>query len=117
TSEDPIDHIQHDAATLIERAAALGFDALAITLHDRQLAERRVFDYAAERGIVLIPGIERTIQGRHVVLLNFPRAVERVCSFGEVSALKPRSNGLVIAPHPFFPGNSCLGPRLDWFAD
>ena len=117
TSEDPVDNIEHDALALIDRAAALGFDALAITLHDRQLADRSVFEYAAERGIVLLRGVERTIHGRHVVLVNFPQHAEAIGSFGELADLKARSNGLVIAPHPFFPGGTCLGARLDRYAD
>jgi sodium-dependent dicarboxylate transporter 2/3/5 len=37
TADDPIDQIRHSTRALIDRAAALEFDALAITLHDRQL--------------------------------------------------------------------------------
>ena len=73
TAEDPVDYILHDAHQLIDRAAELGFDALAITLHDRQLADPSVFAYARERRIILLPGIERSIEGRHVVLINFPQ--------------------------------------------
>ena len=64
----------HTAVNLIDRAATLGFDALAITLHDSQFVDPGVTAYARERGITLIPGIERTIQHRHVLLLNFPSA-------------------------------------------
>jgi hypothetical protein len=117
TSEDPADNIGHDATALIDRAAALGFSALAITLHDRQLADRRLADYADERGIALLPGVERTIEGRHVLLINFAKAAEEVRGFDDVAVLKSRSNGLVIAPHPFFPDRSCVGPRLDAHAD
>jgi len=117
TSEDPADHIDHDATTLIDRAAAHGFDAVAITLHDRQLVDRRLTDYAGERGITLLPGIERTIEGRHVLLINFPAAAEQVRGFDDIAVLKSRSNGLVIAPHPFFPERSCLGSRLEAHAD
>ena len=59
TSDDPHDSIPHSATDLIDRAAALGYDALAITLHDRQLDLRRLRPYAEDRGLVLIPGIER----------------------------------------------------------
>ena len=62
TSDDPIDRIPYSTCTLIDHAAALGYDALAITLHDRQLDVRPLAARAAERGIVLIPGIERTIE-------------------------------------------------------
>jgi predicted metal-dependent phosphoesterase TrpH len=118
TGEDPIDLIRHDAPTLIERAASAGFDALAITLHDRQLDDPRITDFARERGIVLLPGIERTIEGKHVLLINFPRAaVESVFTFRDLAWLKSRGNGLVIAPHPFFPAGSCLGRQLDAHPD
>ena len=91
----------------------LEYDALAITLHDRQLDVRPLAPYAAERGITLIPGIERTIEGRHVLLLNFPRGAEDVRSFADVARLKRRAPGLVVAPHPFFPSWSCLLGRMN----
>jgi len=117
TAEDPRDDIRHDAAALVDRAAALGFDALAITLHDRQLADARLADRARDRGIVLLPGIERTIAGRHVLLVNFPQAAEQVRSFDEVARLKARMGGLVIAPHPFYPGLTCLRSLMHRHAD
>jgi predicted metal-dependent phosphoesterase TrpH len=113
TSDDPVDAIPHTAEELIDRAAALGYQALAITLHERQLDIRRLTAYAGERGIVLIPGIERTVQGRHVLLLNFQSGAEDVRTFDDVARLKGRAGGLVIAPHPFFPTPSCLGDDLD----
>jgi predicted metal-dependent phosphoesterase TrpH len=117
TSDDPVDRISHTAYDLIDRAAALGYDALAITLHDRQFDPRPVAAYAAERGIVLIPGVERTIEGRHVLLVNFPRRAEDVRSFGELARLKADHDGLVIAPHPFFPSTSCLLGLMNVHAD
>jgi predicted metal-dependent phosphoesterase TrpH len=113
TAEDPEDLISHDARTLVERAHELGFDALAITLHDRQLADPRLAAYAEELGIALIAGIERTIEGRHVLLLNFPSAAADVRSLADVAALKSRCNGIVVAPHPFFPHPSCLRARME----
>jgi predicted metal-dependent phosphoesterase TrpH len=114
TSEDPSDWIRHTAADLIDRAVELGYQALAITLHDAQLEDARVRDRARDRGITLIPGVERTIQGRHVLLLNFPAAESMaVSSFADLARAKRRSGGLVIAPHPFFPGRSCLQDALD----
>lgn len=114
TADDPVDHMPHSAAALVDRAAALGFDALAITLHERQFTDPRVRDYARERGITLIPGIERTIEGRHVLLLNFPgSAAESARTFDDVARLKASYAGLVIAPHPYFPASSCLRGALD----
>lgn len=113
TADDPSDRIPHSTCQLIDRAATLGYDALAITLHDRQLDVIPLRPYAADRGIVLIPGIERTIEGRHVLLLNFGPAAETVRSFDDLARLKERERGLVVAPHPFFPARSCLRGLLD----
>jgi predicted metal-dependent phosphoesterase TrpH len=118
TGDDPVDRIDHSATDLVDRAADLGFGALAITLHDRQFADQRVSAYARERGITLIPGVERTIQGRHVLLLNFPASVvDSARTLDEVARLKTRTNGLVIAPHPYFPVGDCLRDALDAHAD
>ncbi len=108
TADDPVDSIPYSTYQLIDQAALLRYDALAITLHDRQLDIERFASYAADRGVTLIPGIERTIEGRHVLLLNFSPATERVHTFEDLARLKSREGGLVIAPHPFYP----IGPSL-----
>ena len=118
TADDPADPIPHTTCELIDRAAALGYDALAVTLHDHELNLDPWQAYAEARGIVLIHGIERTIQGRHVLLLNFPRgAAERVTTFEDLARLKRSASGLVVAPHPFFPGTTSLWSRLEQHAD
>ncbi len=118
TADDPADLIPHTTTELIDRAATLGFKALAVTLHDRQLDLRPCEDHAHARGIVLIRGIERTILGKHVLLLNFPAVAERTHSFEDIAALKrDHPAGLVIAPHAFFPGSTCLRSLMDRFAE
>ena len=117
TADDPIDHVPHSARQLIDRAAVLGYDALAITLHDWQLDVRHLIPYAADRGVVLIPGVERSIQGRHVLLLNFSGQTEAVSTFDDLARLRQRERGLVIAPHPFFPASHCLRGLLDRHRD
>jgi predicted metal-dependent phosphoesterase TrpH len=112
SADDPLDAIPHTTAQLIERAAAMGYDALAVTLHDRQLNLAAYASFAADRGVTLIPGTERTIEGKHVLLLNFTRAAEDVRTFADLAALKRSEAGLVIAPHPYFPGGTCLGGGL-----
>jgi predicted metal-dependent phosphoesterase TrpH len=68
-------------------------------------------------GILLIPGIEATIENRHVLILNPPRN-KSFSDFSSVSkALRPET--LVIAPHPYFPGafslNGCFLENLALF--
>jgi predicted metal-dependent phosphoesterase TrpH len=117
SADDPQDRIPYSTRELIDRAAELGYDALAITLHDRQLEVAPLTSYAMDRGVTLIPGIERTIQGKHVLLLNFSRSAEEVQSFGDLARLREREPGLVVAPHPFFPHPSCLRGLMDEHAD
>jgi predicted metal-dependent phosphoesterase TrpH len=117
TGDDPIDRIPYTTCDLIDRAAALGYDALAITLHEHQLDLRRFAPYAADRGLVLIPGVERTIEGRHVLLLNFASGAGEVRTFADLARLRKRAAGLVVAPHPFFPARVCLRGDLERHVD
>lgn len=118
TADDPEDVITHDGRMLVDRAHARGFDALAITLHNRQFSDARLTAYAAERGVTLVPGVEKTVDGCHLLLINFPHTAESVRSLDEVAALKENApNGLVVVPHPFFPHTSSLGRRIEAAVD
>ena len=117
TADDPVDRIPHTTLELIDRAVVLGYDALAITLHEKQLDLARFTPYAADRGLVLIPGVERTIEGRHVLLLNFDTGAEDVRTFSDLARLKSRRSGLVVAPHPYFPALTALRGALERHAD
>ena len=109
TCDDPEDHIPHTAHQLIDRGAALGYQVIAITLHNKQLDIGPLRTYAHSRGIVLLPGVERAVRRKHVLLINFSRRAERVTTFEEVATLRQdEPAGIVIAPHPFFPTRSCL---------
>ena len=117
SADDPLDAIPHSTVQLIERASEMGYDALAVTLHDRQLDLAPYRSFAADCGITLIAGMERTIQGKHVLLLNFRRGAEDVQTFDDLAVLKRSETGLVIAPHPFFPSGTCLRGLMDRHAD
>jgi predicted metal-dependent phosphoesterase TrpH len=117
TDLDPLDDISHSARTLIDHAASLGYQALAITLHNRYFDPAAEAAYARERGIVLIRGIERSIGGRHVLLLNFPAACDAVRTFEDIAKLKASGNGLVVAPHPYYPIPSALRGWLETHRD
>jgi predicted metal-dependent phosphoesterase TrpH len=116
TDGDPADRITHTIRELLEHAASLRYDALAVTLHDRYFDPAPHAADAARCGVLLLSGIERTIQGKHILLINFPEDVCRVGSFDDIRALKTRTNGLVVAPHPFYPVGSALRGQLDALA-
>ena len=53
TLDDPKDAVDFSAHQLLERARALGFRVLAITLHDAVFNRKEVFADAAAMGILL----------------------------------------------------------------
>jgi predicted metal-dependent phosphoesterase TrpH len=110
TAEDPVDRVGYTAKELISKAADEGFDVISITNHQQMTFGEDLFSYAKERGILLIPGMEMTIQRRHVLVLNPPS--HQACSdFSSLSRLR-RSETLIIAPHPYFPGTTSLNGYL-----
>ena len=118
TGLDPADYIPHTTRQLIDRAAALGYDALAITLHDRYYDAAEDRAYAQARRVVLIAGIERTIERRHFLLLNFPRECAAVSTFDDLRALRRMFPcGLVVAPHAFYPIATAINAEIDRHAD
>ena len=58
TLDDPKDAVDFSAHQLLERARALGFRVLAITLHDALFDRKEVYADAAAMGILLIPAAE-----------------------------------------------------------
>ena len=113
TDIDPSDAIPYSTRALIDHAAQLGYHAIAVTPHDKYFDPAGDADYARTRGITLISGIERTVQGKHVLLLNFPATCAEGQTFEDVAALKAaHPRGLVVAPHAFFPNPSALRRTL-----
>src|SRR3954462_5589996 len=74
TVDDPKDIIDYSAHQLLERARALGFGVLAITLHDAVFNRPEVFADAASMGILLIPAAEMRIEGADIIFLNVTAA-------------------------------------------
>ena len=110
TAEDPLDRVRYTAKELISRAADKGFDVISITNHHQMTFNQDLLSYAQKKGILLIPGVEMTIQRRHVLVLNPPPY--KMCSyFYSLSKLR-RPETLIIAPHPYFPGTYSLNGYL-----
>ncbi len=109
TADDPRDTVAYSFEEAIERAARLGFHALALSCHERVISKEHYVTHAAARGILLIPGVERDIEGRHVVILNVDRSIEQVATFTELARYKSLHPDIfILAPHPYFPGDSSL---------
>jgi len=74
-------------------------------------------DYAAKRNILLIPGIELTVEKKHVVYLNIEEFKD--IKVKTISALKKYKNekSVIIAPHPYFPTFYALNSKLEEYVD
>src|SRR3954449_5206498 len=115
TLDDPKDALDYSAHELLERAVALGFRVLAITLHDAVFDRAEVFADAAKMGILLIPAAEMRIEGADIILLNVTgEEVEGLKTFSDVRALRARRGDTIftIAPHPFYVLGGSIGNRL-----
>ena len=111
TREDPHDFIRHTAVELLEAAARQGFEVIALTCHNKRIHTEELARRALDLGILLIPGVEAAIRGKHTLLLDMPYSRFRVRTFEHVRERK-RDGGFVIAPHPFFPAPKCLNGKL-----
>ncbi len=110
-ADDPCDDLRYSAEELIDAAAAYDYDVQAITLHQRVLHGPRLEAYAAERGILLIPGIERNIEDKHVVILNPDPEHATANTFDDLRRIGKREAAF-IAPHPYYPLPSSLGSQF-----
>jgi hypothetical protein len=115
TLDDPKDAIDYSAHQLLERARALGFRVLAITLHDAVFDRQEVFDDAAKMGILLIPAAEMRLNGADVIVLNVrAEEIAQLRDFDDLRRLRARRGNSIftIAPHPFYIFGGSVGSRL-----
>src|SRR5213076_978370 len=115
TLDDPKDAVDYSAHQLLERARALGFGVLAITLHDAVFNGKEVFADAAAMGILLIPAVEVRLLGADVIVLNVTaEEIAHVKNFDDLRSLRARRGNSIftIAPHPFYLVGGSIGSRL-----
>ncbi|MDX6765899.1 MAG: PHP-associated domain-containing protein [Candidatus Methylacidiphilales bacterium] len=116
---DPQDALDYSARDLVDACVARGVQVLAITPHREVFHDPDAVNYARSRGVLLLPGVEKMIEGREIVLINVaPGDIPHLMAREDLEALRLAKGGdlLVLAPHPFYPRDSCVGPVLDRFA-
>ncbi len=118
-SLDPQDRriCRYTPEQLIQQSAEQGFKILSITCHDADIWTDKLSSYAHSLGITLIPGMEVTVEKtRHILLYNYDKGADDLNTLEKIERHSGKDT-LVIAPHPFFPGRSCLRKRLEQNAD
>jgi len=114
TKQDPIDGIAHSEHEAIDRAAKLGYDVLAITCHNVVIFNDSLKKYAAEKRILLIPAIEKSILKKHVLILNADIKTQNIKTFDDLRTYKKlKPDCFIIAAHPYYPASIALKKHLE----
>ena len=108
--EDKQDNIKYAAKELISIAAQKGFQVMAFTFHDDFFYPKEIIAYAKKKGIILLPGTELTLEGKHV-LVHGIKQLPKITTIQEVETLKDQY--VITAPHPYFPASYALGKKLE----
>jgi len=110
---DPIDNIKYTPKQAIDKASKLNYKVISFTCHDKLIYNKNLADYANSKGILLIPGIEKTIQKKHVLIINASKNSEKIKSFEDLRLYKKNNpECFVIAAHPFHPSSTSLMFKL-----
>jgi len=114
TSADPIDPIQYSDKDLIDHAKKDGFKILAITCHNKTTVTKEAIAYAKEQGLLLIPGVEQTIEHRHIVILNAAKEADTVKTFKSLREYKGKHpECFIFAAHPYFPSPNFFHDKIE----
>lgn len=122
---DPIDDIKHSAKELVVRAIQSRYGALAITNHTHIFYDSELDRLAEDYCLTLITGMETNVGGRHVLIycIKEKSVIEELnrksregrgnLSFDQISDFKEQGKiKFVMAPHPYFLLDYCLGDQL-----
>jgi predicted metal-dependent phosphoesterase TrpH len=102
---------------MIEEASKKGYHVISITNHNTVTYDTELAEFARERGILLVPGVEATVMGKHVLIYGVDGMDEKwdKLTFFDLKRLKAKG-AFIVAPHPFYPNYNCLGNLLERFS-
>ena len=117
SSEDPRHNLNYTAKELIEEASKKGYQVVSITNHNTVTYDLDLAEFAHSRGVLLIPGVEATVMGKHVLIYGVDGMSEKwdKLTFFDLKRLKAKG-AFIVAPHPFYPNYNCLGNLLERFS-
>lgn len=104
----------HTAAEIVEYAEhQTDLDLIAITDHDEVEAGLRAREYAQARGyrVTVVPGVEITTRGGHLLALGIERPFKMLRPLEETVDEVRAAGGLCIVPHPYSWLTTSIGAR------
>ncbi|ESP89658.1 PHP domain-containing protein [Candidatus Halobonum tyrrellensis] len=102
---DPVD-------LLLEQAAGVGLDALAVTDHDQLDASVDAAARADDYGLVGIPAMEVTSAAGHVLAFGIDEPVDPGQSYDDTLAAIRAAGGIAVIPHPFQKSRHGVAPHV-----
>ena len=118
TREDPVDKLSYTIYEAVDYASKKGFEVLVFTPHKKFVWKKDYADYAIGKGVLLIPGVEASIEKKDVVIANCDELVNSVNTFDELVNYKKKNPHIfVLAPHPFVFSKKSLGEKLEEHID
>ena len=103
----------HDSVELLlEQAAGVGLDAIAVTDHDEIDASLRAVEIARNYDLVGIPGIEVSSAAGHVLGLGVREAIPPGLTFMETVDRIRGQDGIAVVPHPFQSSRHGVAPHV-----
>ncbi|MFB6232936.1 MAG: CehA/McbA family metallohydrolase [Haloarculaceae archaeon] len=102
---DPVD-------LLLEQAAGVGLDALAVTDHDAIEGSLEAAGKAADYGLVGIVGMEVTSAVGHILALGIDDLVPSGLSYDETLDRIHEQGGIAVVPHPFQKSRHGVAPHV-----
>lgn len=102
---DPVD-------LLLQQAAAVGLDAIAITDHDTMVGSEEAVRLAGQFDLTVIPAVEVTCAAGHVIALGVTEPVPSQLSYGETLDRIRSGGGIAVLPHPFQHSRHGVAPNV-----
>ena len=97
---------------LVEQAAAVGLDALAVTDHDELDASLAAVERADDYGLVGIPAMEVSSAAGHVLAFGITDPITPGQSYDETLAAIRDRGGIAVIPHPFQKSRHGVAPHV-----
>lgn len=97
---------------LVEQAAAVGLDALAVTDHDAIDASRKAAALAGDYGLVGIVGMEVTSAAGHILALGIDVPIDSGKAYTETLNMIHEAGGIAVIPHPFQKSRHGVAPHV-----
>lgn len=118
TNQDSLEkQIKYSPKQLINYMSKLNFKVISITHHQKIYYNQDLKNYAKRKNILLIPGTELEIKGKHVLIYNIKKEyLTKIKNFNDLEKIK-NQNTIIAAPHPFFIKPTCLKSKLLKYID